>query len=62
MHCTQRTKSLIVVEALYTEPHHLLPTPSHILDYQTDTLRFELPNNTTTLVALRLCGVEVTCD
>ena len=59
MHCTHIMEHLIVVEALYTEPHHLLPTPQHILDYQTDTLRFEFPNNISTLVALRLCGITV---
>ncbi len=62
MHCTHRTERLIVVEALYTEPHHLLPVPLHTLDYQTDTLRFEFPNDTPTLVALRLCGVTVPND
>lgn len=59
MRCTHRTERLIVVEALYTEPYHLLPKPLHTLDYQTDTLRFEFPNDMQTIIALRLCRITV---
>lgn len=62
MRCTLITEQRIVVESLYREPHHLLPPPLHTLDYQTDTLRFEFPNNPETWVALRLCGVAVPID
>ncbi len=59
MKCTHLTEQLIVVECEDSEAHQLLPEPSHTLDYQTGTLRFEFPNSPTTLVALRLCGIDV---
>ena len=34
-----------------------LPKPSHRLDYQTGTLRFEYPDSLRIRTALRLCGV-----
>lgn len=58
MQCTMVLRTILVVEAEASEPTHLLPKPTHVLDYQSGTLRFEFPYTIEMLIALRLCGVE----
>lgn len=38
----------------------ILPKPVHVIDYQTGTLLVEFERTTITIVALRLCGLNVT--
>jgi len=58
MRCTHRTERIVVVECSEVEAH-VLPVPLHTINYQSGVLRLEYSYDTPTLVALRLCGIEV---